>query len=156
MTSKKKKTLDETDRGILNLIQAGFPLAPRPYAVLAEELGLAEEEVLGRVESMKKGGVIRRMGASIDLRKIGYVSTLCAARVPEERLPAFVERVNAEAGVTHNYRRSHEYNVWFTLIAESRERLLEILDNIRRDTSVADLAELPSRRQFKVRVDLAV
>ena len=95
-------------------------------------MGADEEQVLGRVRNLMESGVIRRLGANFTSRKLGYTSTLCAARVPPEALERFVEVVNRYPGVTHNYLRRHHFNVWFTLIAESPERLEQILAEILR------------------------
>ncbi len=144
--------LDATDRRILDVIQTDFPLEPRPYAVLGQRLGLSEEEVFARVRALRRRRIIRRLGANFQSAKLGFVSTLCAARVPEERLEAFIAAVNAEPGVTHNYLRDHAYNVWFTLISPSREASRAILDNLTRRTGVSIL-NLPATRLFKIRVD---
>jgi DNA-binding Lrp family transcriptional regulator len=104
--------MDTIDKKILNIIQKDFPIAAEPFEAVAEKLGLTEDEVLERIARMKQEGIIRRIGAVFDSKKMGFVSTLSAARVPEDKLKTFVEVVNSYAGVTHNYRRNHEYNVW--------------------------------------------
>ncbi len=144
--------LDATDRRILDVIQTDFPLAPRPYAVLGQRLGLSEDEVFARVRALRRRRIIRRLGANFQSAKLGFVSTLCAARVPEERLEAFIAAVNAEPGVTHNYLRDHAYNVWFTLISPSREASRAVLDSLTRRTGVSIL-NLPATKLFKIRVD---
>ena len=114
--------MDEMDRMILNEIQSHFPIEARPYQVLGEKLGCSEEEVLQRVQDLKDREVIRRIGANCNSRKLGYTSTLCAAKVPSRLMARFVEVVNSYMGVTHNYRRDHDYNIWFTLIAPSEKK----------------------------------
>ena len=116
------KSLDDLDRAILNEIQSNFPIVSRPYAEVGVRVGADEEQVLRRVRTLMESGVIRRLGANFTSRKLGYTSTLCAARVPPESLERFVEVVNRYPGVTHNYLRDHHFNVWFTLIAESPAR----------------------------------
>lgn len=152
MTQRK---LDKLDRAILNEIQSHFPLEVRPFQVVGERVGASEEEVLRRVQGLYESGVIRRLGANFTSRKLGYTSTLCAAQVPGEQLEEFVAAVNRHPGVTHNYLRRHEFNVWFTLIAESQERLKEILGEIREATGI-EIMSLPARRIFKIKVDFAV
>jgi len=142
--------MDDTDRKLLNLIQEDFPLAEAPFAEAAGRLGIGETEVRARVARLKEEGVIRRIGAVFDLRKLGFVSTLCAARVPEEGMAAFVRMVNARPGVTHNYRREHDYNVWFTLIAPGEEELAAELAGIKRDTGIDDILSLRATRTFKI------
>ena len=149
----KNQKLDKLDRAILNEIQSHFPLVPRPYAEMGKRVGATEEEVLARVQALHDAGVIRRIGANFTSRKLGYTSTLCAARVPPENLEQFAAIVNRFPGVTHNYLRKHRYNVWFTLIAESPERLAEILEKIRENSGVTEILSLPAKEVFKIKVD---
>ena len=148
--------LDEMDRMILNEIQSHFPIEARPYQVLAEKLGCSEEEVLQRVQDLKDREVIRRIGANCNSRKLGYTSTLCAAKVPSRLMARFVEVVNSYMGVTHNYRRDHDYNIWFTLIAPSEEKIERILREIVELTGVGEVISLPAERLFKIQVDFEV
>jgi DNA-binding Lrp family transcriptional regulator len=153
--NQKPKTgpLDELDRAILNEIQSHFPIVARPYAEVGVRVGATEAEVLARVMAMTEAGIIRRLGANFTSRKLGYTSTLCAARVDPESLDHFVAMVNRYPGVTHNYLRRHRYNVWFTLIAESEERLQQILTEICRTSGVTELLSLPAQEIFKIKVD---
>jgi DNA-binding Lrp family transcriptional regulator len=148
--------LDEMDRMILNEIQSHFPIEARPYQVLGEKLGCSEEEVLQRVQDLKDREVIRRIGANCNSRKLGYTSTLCAAKVPSRLMARFVEVVNSYMGVTHNYRRDHDYNIWFTLIAPSEEKIERILREIIELTGVGEVNSLPAERLFKIQVDFEV
>ena len=148
--------LDEMDRMILNEIQSHFPIEARPYQVLGEKLGCSEEEVLQRVQDLKDREVIRRIGANCNSRKLGYTSTLCAAKVPSRLMARFVEVVNSYMGVTHNYRRDHDYNIWFTLIAPSEEKIERILREIIELTEVGEVISLPAERLFKTQVDFEV
>ncbi|MFZ2089907.1 MAG: AsnC family transcriptional regulator, partial [Desulfobaccales bacterium] len=141
-------SLDTLDRAILNEIQSHFPLVPRPYAEMGQRVGATEEEVLARVKKMHNAGIIRRIGANFTSRKLGYTSTLCAARVPPGKLSQFAEVVNHYPGVTHNYLRKHRYNVWFTLIAESPERLADILKEICQASGVDEILSLPAKEVF--------
>ncbi len=142
--------MDETDRKILNILQSRFPVVPEPFDAVAEEVGISVDEVLKRVRHLKERGIIRRIGAVFDSRALGYASTLCAAKVPREKMKNFVAVVNGCPGVTHNYRRSHEYNVWFTLIAPDRKELERTLETIRRDTGVEDVISLKAVKTFKI------
>ncbi len=148
--------LDEMDRMILNEIQSHFPIEARPYQVLGEKLGCSEEEVLQRIQDLKDREVIRRIGANCNSRKLGYTSTLCAAKVPSRLMARFVEVVNSYMGVTHNYRRDHDYNIWFTLIAPSEEKIERILREIIELTGVGEVNSLPAERLFKIQVDFEV
>jgi DNA-binding Lrp family transcriptional regulator len=149
----KNESLDDLDRAILNEIQSHFPIESRPYAEVGRRVGAAEAEVLARVRAMTEAGIIRRIGANFTSRRLGYTSTLCAARVDPESLDHFVAVVNRYPGVTHNYLRRHRYNVWFTLIAESEERLQQILAEISRAAEVSEILSLPAQEVFKIKVD---
>jgi siroheme decarboxylase len=144
--------MDQRDKELLNEIQAGFPVEPHPYRVLGERLRMDEEEVIARVAKLRQTGIIRRLGASIDSRRVGFVSTLLAAKVPEEKFETVVKIINACVGVTHNYERRHEYNVWFTLIAPSVEEKERIISQLREKAGV-EILELPAKKIFKIRVD---
>jgi len=142
--------MDETDKKILNILQRDFPLDERPYLVIARELGIAEDDVLSRVQRLRNEGVIRRIGAVFDGGKLGRVSTLCAARVPQEKAGLFVEVVNAFKGVTHNYRRDHEYNFWFTASAGNEEALAAFIERVKDKTGVTDILDMRAVRVFKI------
>ena len=148
--------MDEIDRMILNEIQSHFPIEARPYQVLGEKVGCSEEEALQRVQDLKDREVIRRIGANCNSRKLGYTSTLCATKVPSRLMARFVEVVNSYMGVTHNYRRDHDYNIWFTLIAPSEEKIERILREIIELTEVGEVISLPAERLFKIQVDFEV
>lgn len=145
--------MDAIDRKVLNIIQTRFPIAPRPYQIIGEEVGISEDEVIERIGNLKSSGIIRRIGATFDPRKLGFVSSLCAARVPTEKIEGFVKVVNSYPGVTHNYERDHEYNIWFTFIAKSMEDIERSIQEIREKTGIDDIKNLPSVRFFKIKVD---
>jgi DNA-binding Lrp family transcriptional regulator len=147
----KETDLNPTDRAILNRIQSNFPITPRPFAAIAAELELTEAEVLHRVAVMKERGIIRRIGANFVPGKLGYVSTLCAARVPEDKLQRFAAAVNRHPGVTHNYLRDNEFNVWFTFIAPSMAQIETSLADLARETGVSEILNLPATKVFKIR-----
>lgn len=143
--------MDEKDRILLNRIQSDLPVTPRPFASVGGELGISEDEVLARIRRLKEEGIIRRIGGNFVPQKIGYVSTLCAASVPPEKMDAFVACVNAHPGVTHNYRRSHHYNVWFTFIALGMEEIEARLKEIEEKTGVTGILNLPAKKVFKIK-----
>lgn len=148
--------MDQLDREILNEIQSDFPIVSRPFQELARRLGCAEEDVLTRIRKLKNKGIIRRIGGNFQSGKLNFTSTLCAARVPKGNLKRFVEVVNRYAGVTHNYLRNHDYNVWFTFIAPDMETIDQALKEISETTGVADILNLPAVRMFKIKVDFEV
>ncbi|MCX5829286.1 MAG: AsnC family transcriptional regulator [Deltaproteobacteria bacterium] len=142
--------MDEIDKKILNMLQNEFPLVPCPFQVVADKLGIREEDVLDRVKKLKDDGVIRRIGAVFDPRMLGYVSTLCAARVPAEKMELFTATVNASPYVTHNYRRNHDYNVWFTIIAPSEAAMQDFIAQVKNRTGIEDILNMRAVRTFKV------
>ena len=148
--------MDNIDKKILNEIQSGFPITPRPYLELGKRVDLSEHEVLERVKRLKSEGVIRRIGGNFNSRKLDFTSTLCAARVSEEGVEEFVKVVNRFKGVTHNYLRAHDYNVWFTFIAPSTDYIDKALGTISEQTGIKDILNLPAVRMFKIKVDFEV
>jgi len=148
--------MDDIDRKILGMIQSEFPLSCRPYRDLSDLLGLSEEEIFGRVKNLKKDGIIRRIGGSFDSRLLGFTTTLCAAKVPEKRIAPFVAEVNKYPGVTHNYLREHDYNIWFTLVVSDQQELDRLIGEIIQSTGVEELINLPATRTFKVSADFEI
>ena len=142
--------MDAIERDILNMLQREFPLHVEPFRLLAERLELEEELVLERIRKLKERGIIRRIGAVFDTARLGFASTLCAARVPEDRLEKFVEVVNSYKGVTHNYLRDHGYNIWFTFIGSTGEAIHKSLSDIAQETGITDIISMPVKRRFKV------
>ncbi len=143
--------LDDIDKALLNRIQSDFPVTSRPFQEIAQEIGLSEAQVIGRVRALKEEGIIRRLGANLVPGKVGFVSTLCAARVPEEKIDHFAAVVNRYPGVTHNYQRDNDFNVWFTFIARSREEITRSLHQISEETGVEKILNLPATKVFKIR-----
>ncbi len=148
---KKTRVLDETNKAILNLIQSNFPISSRPYLVIAERLGLDEDDVIRRLKILKKNGIIRRIGGNFVPEKLGFVSTLCAAVVPEEKMESFTKTINRYPGVTHNYLRDGSFNVWFTFIAPSMKEINANLKHISKETGVKKIINLPATRVFKIK-----
>lgn len=153
---KSRARMDAADKAILNRIQSDFPITKRPFQTIGESVGLQEEEVLRRVTRLKETGIIRRIGGNFVPEKLGFVSTLCAARVPEDKIDAFAEAVNRYPGVTHNYLRDNVYNVWFTFIAPSTEMIRERLEEISQATGITQILNLPATRVFKIRAQFDV
>ena len=148
--------LDDTDRLILNRIQSDFPVTAKPYEAIGRELNLPEAEILGRLKRLKEVGIIRRIGGNFSPEKLGFVSTLCAASVPPDKLDLFAATVNRYPGVTHNYMRENHYNVWFTFIAPSMDEITTNLSQIARETGVEEILNLPATRVFKIRAKFDV
>jgi DNA-binding Lrp family transcriptional regulator len=148
--------MDDVDKAIVNEIQSDFPITTRPYRELGKRFQLSEEEVLERLKRLKAEGVIRRIGGNFDSKSLNFTSTLCAAKVPKQKMDRFVEVVNSYPGVTHNYLRNHDYNVWFTFIAQNVLLIDKALDEISGATGVTEIINLPAVKKFKIKVDFEV
>ncbi len=135
---------------ILNAIQRDFPLASRPFAAVGQRLGLSEEEVLAELRRLRQTGALRAIAVVFEPRRLGYVGGLCAMKAPRERLDEIAALVNRYPEVTHNYSRDHAYCLWFALVARSRERIEEIVRELRQRTGIADIFPVYTRRRFKI------
>jgi len=144
--------LTALDKQILNLLQVNLPITSRPFAQLADELGVSEDTVLARLRALKAAGYIRRIGAFFDSAQIGYTSTLVALAVEPAKVAEVAETVNCYTGVTHNYEREGEYNLWFTLITPDLAAQQTILEHIAQLAGVKYLLNLPATRKYKVSV----
>ncbi len=145
--------LSDLDRRILNILQNGFPICAQPYAVLADIIGIDEELLLERVAFLKECGIIRRIGGVMNAPSLGYYSTLCACQVPVDKLEAAARVISSEKGVTHNYRREHRLNLWFTLTAPSRQEADETLSRLEEEIGVPIYA-MPALKTYKIHLSL--
>ena len=148
--------LDETDKQLLNLMQGSFPLDPRPFAAVAGLAGLAEEQVLARVSYLLDKRIIREITPIFDTRAFGYASMLVAAKVDAANPHRAAQFINTHPGVTHNYLRDHDFNLWFTIAVErdSTLGLQGTLDVIAERTGAESIRQLPTLKLFKIRMDL--
>ncbi|MFP4380001.1 MAG: Lrp/AsnC family transcriptional regulator [Candidatus Sumerlaeia bacterium] len=148
--------LDAIDEALLNMAQGNFPLKARPFRALGEAHGLSEKDCIARFQAMREGGLIRYFGPVIATKALGFQSSLCAFKVPPERIEAAAETVSSHPGVSHNYERENAFNLWFTLAVPpdlNLERDFEIL----RDRAQAESALLlPALQTFKIRMVLNV
>ena len=148
-------TLDRLDRALLALLQDDFPLERDPWCAAGRRLGLSGAEVLERCRRLQKDGVIRMIGAVLEARQVGLAaSTLVAMRVPPDAIEEVAALVNSYDEVSHNYRREHDFTLWFTLTAPDRIRLETVVAEISRRSGIGppDLIELPTVRRFKIDV----
>jgi len=143
--------LDSLDRRILNQLQTDFPVAAEPYRVMADHLGISEAELLTRIGVMKSSGLIRRIGGVMNTHSMGFVSTLCAAVVSSSELENAIQVINRLPGVTHNYLRDHEWNVWFTLTVPSQQEANHILEELRSGLG-CEIISMPAEKIFKIKV----
>ena len=141
--------MEELDKKLLNIIQQGLPIESRPFLVLAKELEITEEEAIYRIQNLKEKKYIRRLGGIFNSKKLGYCSTLCAINVPKDRIEEVAKIINDYNEVTHNYIREHHYNMWFTIIAPSKEKIEEIIVSIKNETKIEDIMNLHPQRFLK-------
>lgn len=147
-------SLDPVDKRILGAIQSDFPVCERPFLKVAESIGINEHTLIERIKALREKRIIRRFGAVFDSRKLGYVSTLVAVCIPDaEHVPAVAAEINRFNEVTHNYERENRFNLWFTIIAESRERIGEIIGRVESLPGVEEVHNLPADEMYKIRVD---
>jgi len=148
--------LDELDRRLLNLMQGSFPIERRPYAAVADAAGIPEAQLLERVAQLLEQRIIRQVTPIYDTRALGYSSMLVAAKVDPEHPWRSAKIVNSHPGVSHNYLRNHDFNMWFTLATEpdsplGLEGTLELLGEL---TGAESIRQLPTLKLFKIRMDL--
>ena len=148
--------LDDLDKKLLNLMQGKFPLEPRPYLRVAELAGVGENEVLARTQRLLDERIIRQVTPIFDTRALGYKSMLVAAKIDPEHPHRAAKVVNAHPGVSHNYLRNHEFNLWFTIAVEPDSKLgLEgTLEALGTEAGAESIRQLPTLTLFKIRMDL--
>ena len=152
-------TPDTIYRHLLVVLQRDLPLTARPYAAIAEEIGLSEDEVLTRIRRLRdgrQGSLIREIGPIFDTRALGYRSTLVAMEVPEDRVDGAAAAVNGHPGVSHNYRREHHWNLWFTLAVPPTEDIGAAVKALEGAAGGFPHLSLPALRTFKIGVRLGL
>jgi len=148
--------LDDLDKKLLNLMQGSFPIAPRPYEHVAGLAEVSEDEVMRRVQRLLDGRIVRQVTPIFDTRVLGYSSMLVAAKVDSENPHRAAKIVNSHPGVSHNYLRNHDFNMWFTIATEPGSKLgidgtLDVLQEL---TGAESIRQLPTIKLFKIRMDL--
>ncbi|MGH9422563.1 MAG: Lrp/AsnC family transcriptional regulator, partial [Thermoanaerobaculia bacterium] len=143
--------IDQRDRELLGALQSEIPLVSTPFALIGQAIDMSEKEVIKRIERLKRDGLLRQLAAQFDARALGYRSCLVAARVDSERIDDAAALINAHPGVTQNYRRNNDFNLWFTIAVSPSSRLglektVEILGD---EAGCETIRSLPTLRQFK-------
>jgi len=141
---------------ILSRIQKKFPLVERPFKVIADELGMSEDEVLEILQEQKKANIIRQTSAIFDTKRLGYVSSLVAFKIPADKISDAVKIINSHPGISHNYERNHDFNIWFTLAVapNSKLGLEKTVEVLAKATHAEDYIMLPTLKLFKINVKL--
>jgi len=147
---------EELTKEILSRIQKKFPLVAKPFKAIADELDMSEEEVLSILQAQKADKIIRQTSAIFDTKRLGYISSLVAFKIPAEKIDAAVAIINSHPGISHNYERNHDFNIWFTLgvAPDSKLGLEKTLEILAKVTEAEDYIMLPTLKLFKINVKL--
>lgn len=154
MTTAGTAVLEPFDQLLLNEMQDRFPLVPEPFAELARRAGATEGAVIARLQAMRESGVLRQVSPIFDTKALGYVSSLVAMRVADEQLARAAVVVNSHPGVSHNYKRTHAFNMWFTIAVPPGADLQAHVDALHRLAGAESTRMLPTLRLFKIGVTL--
>ncbi|MDO8586768.1 MAG: AsnC family transcriptional regulator [Armatimonadota bacterium] len=149
---KVQADLDSTDKVLLNTLQTEFPLSLKPFHWLARRLGVTEEEIIGRTRRLKEADILRQISAIFDSRALGYSSVLVAMKIDPSRLDSGAETVNRHSGVSHNYARDHEFNLWFTLTTPPGVSIEDEAQRLGSEAGAKAVRLLPTVRLFKIGV----
>ncbi len=144
------------DKRILNRLQEDIPFVESPWRSIAAELDIKESLLLKRIAFFKKKGIIRRISAVFSPRKVNFVSTLAAVKAAPGKVGRIAKKINSYHEVTHNYRRSGPYDLWFTLVAKDKKRIVEILGRFKKDKNIEKISEFPVVKLFKISVSFRV
>ena len=146
--------LEDADRELLNAVQWDFPLESRPYLALADRLGTDEAEVRARIARVKELGVLRQLSAIFDTRALGYGSSLVAAKIDPDRVDEAAAVISAHPGVSHNYKRNHAYNLWYTIAVPPGDSLDDHIEVLHRSSGALVTRKLPTLKLYKIGVKL--
>ena len=144
--------LTDLDKKLLNLLQGKLQLVSRPFKLIGEEVGMSEEQVITRLQLLKEAGYIRKIGAFFNSDELGYRGTLVALKVKEGLMEETALFINQFPGITHNYQREGEYNLWFTLITPNERLRQDILGQIGALPGVEAVMDLSARKKYKINV----
>ena len=147
--------MDALDRKIINLLQTGFPLTEEPYLEVAKELGIEEQELLKRLSTLLEDKTLSRFGPMYDAQKLGGAFSLVAVRVPEDDFDKITEIVNSYPEVAHNYKRDHDYNMWYVLATDSPEKIAEVNSDIEKKIGMK-VFNMPKLDEYYIGLQLPV
>lgn len=149
--------MNPTDRKLLTILQEGIPLCSRPYEEIARRIGgITEGEVIERIRALKEERIIRRMSGLFNSSRLGYTSVLCGMKVPQESIEEMADLLERFPGITHNYLREHEYNMWFTLISPGPQEMEQVLGQIRQSGLAQDILKLYPEKKYKINANFKV
>jgi DNA-binding Lrp family transcriptional regulator len=142
--------MDTIDRTILNAIQEEFPLTEKPFEAIGRQAGISGEEALERIRKLTEKGYIRRIGLVLERKKLGYSGLLCGTHVDADKIETIAEEISKEPGVTHNYEREGELNLWFTVTMKTMDDINTFITNLE-NTFPIKVYRFPEKRTFKIR-----
>ena len=146
--------MDDLDKELLNEIQWTFPLVTRPFDEIAKKFHVSSDLVKSRLLHLKEVGVLRQLSAIFDTRKLGYTSSLVAMEIDDDKLEFVANQINRHPGVSHNYERDHQFNLWFTLAVPPGSDLKSELDKFNVLKGIKKVRMLPTLQLFKIGVKL--
>ena len=153
--AKLVRELDGIDKKILNVMQWDFPLVVRPFEAVGGKVGISEDEAINRILDLKKdGGIVRQISAIFDTRALGYKSSLVAMRIDPNKIANVAQVLNKHPGVSHNYKRNHAYNLWFTIAVPPDGSLERDVEEAAKEDGVEKYIILKNLRLFKISVKL--
>ena len=147
--------LSALDKGLINLLQHGLPVCERPFDVIAKELNCTEDDVIAHLNQLLESKVLSRFGPMFDAACLGGAFTLAALAVPNEHFETVTEQVNSFEQIAHNYRRTHQYNMWFVIATESQQEIYQVIDEIEKLTGL-EVLNAPKMEEFYVGLYLPV
>ena len=142
--------MDTVDKKILNTIQEEFPLTKKPFEAIGKQVGISEKEALERIKKLTEKGYIRRIGLVLERKKLGYTSLLCGTHVDADMIEKIAERINKEPGVTHNYEREGELNLWFTITMKTMDAINTFITTLE-NTFLIKIYRFPEKKTFKIK-----
>ncbi len=145
--------MNRKEKIILRAVQSNLPCAKRPYASLARRLGISERFLLLKIKELKKRGYIRRIGAVISAKHLGYKSMLIGVQVENEKVEKIVSFINARDNVSHNYLRDSKYNLWFTFSAKTKKEIHDFVRKLKKTSGINDVSTLPAEKTFKINAE---
>lgn len=148
--------IDNINKKLLSRLQEGIGISQHPFKDLAQELGLSEEEVITRLNRLREKKILRRIGFSLNTRKLGLSSTLVGCKIPLEKIARAQQVIANYGNITHNYLRKHRLNMWFTLSAVSKKNISEILARLKDELGAEEMVSLPTQKVFKLKFQLHV
>jgi siroheme decarboxylase len=147
---KYSSDMDATNRKILNLIQEEFPLTEKPFEAIGKQVGISEEEALERIRRLTEEGYIRRIGPVLERKRLGYAGLLCGTHIDADKIAMVAEEISKEPGVTHNYEREGELNLWFTITMKTMDDINTFITKLEK-TFAIKVYKFPEKRTFKIK-----